>query len=302
MTDKEKTTAKKPRVRGLAPLKKFMKVIPKYYESINSGLEDLIDGYQAKYGVDLAYERDIETLFQCLDTVAQNTSFLISIRVGAICTKFDQILFAYDFKKEAPKSVQKQFKQYTDYMTPTDRLQGELKEFIYDVFSFTTGLYGLKASLIGLERATGIKEFKYLDNKILRLEPTKIDPDTWTYEKAKAECKKAKTYKIEDYLNTINIALKELVKRGYDFASITPFDVKAFRPSEKTITDMVQSKHFFNSTNKYKDYSDAFMPYCHELYIKQVVNEHHRIRQEAFELERSLYPEAYRMFDEDEEE
>ena len=170
MTEK---TAKKPRIKGIAPLKKFMKVIPKYYESLNSGLENFIEGYKAKYDVDLAYERDITTLFKCLDTVAQNTSFLISIRIGAICTSFDQILFSYDFKENAPKSVQKQFKHYTDYMQPTDRLIGELKEFIYDVFLFTQGLYGIKAALIGLQSATGIKEFKYLDNKILKLEPTK---------------------------------------------------------------------------------------------------------------------------------
>ena len=127
MTEK---TAKKPRIKGIAPLKKFMKVIPKYYESLNSGLENFIEEYKAKYDVDLAYERDITTLFKCLDTVAQNTSFLISIRIGAICTSFDQILFSYDFKENAPKSVQKQFKHYTDYMQPTDRLIGELKEFI----------------------------------------------------------------------------------------------------------------------------------------------------------------------------
>jgi len=281
------TKAKTPQIKGIKALKSFMKGIPAYMEDNRAGLEDYFIEHQDDAELP-SFSNDLYSLFECLDTIESNTFYLIAIRLNALTAHLDRFLFAIDLKQRESKAFISRNRNYLKFMEPTERQLIEVQEIMLDVFAFTAGVYGIKASLMALKQYTGVKEFEHLDKKIINLEPSKIDPATWDYTKAKAECRKAKDFKIEDYLNTVCIAMNELDERGIEF-TVEPFDPVAFRPTQKTIDAIIKTKRFFGS-QKY-DYSDNLIFFCHDAYKDQIDADFMRITEEYNRLQKIKHPE-----------
>jgi hypothetical protein len=284
MTTKTPNT---PRIKGITGLKKFMKGIPAYTEGKRAGLEDYFLEHQDDAELP-NFSNDLYSVFECLDTIECNTFFLIAIRLDSLSTHLDNFLFSYDLRQRESKAFLSRNRNYLKFMEPTDRLLIEVQETMLDIFAFTAGLYGIKASLMALKQYTGIKEFEFLDKKILKLEPSKIDPAVWDYTKAKAECRKSKEYRIEDYLNAVLIAMRELNERGYKF-TVEPFDPVAFRPTQNTIDNIIRTRRFFGM-QKY-DYSDNLIYFCHDEYFKQINLDFMRISEAYNRLQKIKHPE-----------
>lgn len=267
--------------------------LPATFEGVSEGYHAYIDQLE---DYDVLYANDINNLFKQIDQYLDKKEDLEG-KIHSIVLVNDRFLLAHDLagSVHASNELKEELKRYTDYMTPTERQLHEHRYAILDLFCTLYGVYGIVATIQALKKATGIKGFDFFINQ-MNLKKTTIKKSA-TLEEIKAVCRGSKTYKIEDYLMSLNAGLIELKERGIDL-KVKPLDLAKVRPNTATIDEMIQQEKFafahpcgrsyLTIWETPQSYYKRFMQY-HEVYLHQLLEE-----------ERYLHPEAYaRRFGED---
>lgn len=273
---------------------KFIEQLPQTFDGVGEGYHGLMENL---YKYNVALEADIRPLLWQMGQYLNVYQRDLELKLQSILFLNDRYLLAHDIAHSgnASDALREELKQYTDFMTPTERQWHEHRYNILDLFCTLYGLYGMLATIQALKKATGIKGFDFMA-KQLTLERTTIKKGT-PLKEIKAICKASAEYKLEDYIMSLNAGLIELKERGFNLG-ITPLDLAKVRPTPAIINNMIEKGEFidkcmigeftFSIWQAPRVYAQHFID-KHDVYFHKLVDE-----------ERYLHPEAYaRRFGED---